>query len=71
MTHLIVGLLLGALYNGAGAEASRMISNTGCLFFSCYSYISPMQCQLYTHVSIYINKNFDSRLTDTKKYIDD
>ncbi|CAH0714523.1 unnamed protein product, partial [Brenthis ino] len=33
VTHLIVALLLGALYNGAGAEASRMISNTGCLFF--------------------------------------
>lgn len=33
VTHLIVGLLLGALYHGAGAEASRMISNTGCLFF--------------------------------------
>ncbi|XP_050347013.1 ATP-binding cassette sub-family G member 1-like isoform X2 [Nymphalis io] len=31
--HLIVALLLGALYYGAGAEASRMISNTGCLFF--------------------------------------
>ncbi|XP_046962805.1 ATP-binding cassette sub-family G member 1-like isoform X1 [Vanessa cardui] len=31
--HLIVALLLGALYNGAGSEASRMISNTGCLFF--------------------------------------
>ncbi|XP_047530549.1 ATP-binding cassette sub-family G member 1-like isoform X3 [Vanessa atalanta] len=31
--HLIVALLLGALYNGAGEEASRMISNTGCLFF--------------------------------------
>ncbi|XP_052739394.1 ATP-binding cassette sub-family G member 4 isoform X2 [Bicyclus anynana] len=32
-THFIVALLLGALYHGAGAEASRMVSNTGCLFF--------------------------------------
>ncbi|XP_075974165.1 ATP-binding cassette sub-family G member 4-like isoform X2 [Anticarsia gemmatalis] len=31
--HFIVALLLGALYNGAGADAGRMISNTGCLFF--------------------------------------
>ncbi|XP_032514929.2 ATP-binding cassette sub-family G member 1-like isoform X2 [Danaus plexippus] len=33
LTHFVVALLLGALYQGAGAEASRMISNTGCLFF--------------------------------------
>ncbi|XP_045447547.1 ATP-binding cassette sub-family G member 4-like [Melitaea cinxia] len=31
--HLLVALLLSALYYGAGAEAGRMISNTGCLFF--------------------------------------
>ncbi|CAB3223274.1 unnamed protein product [Arctia plantaginis] len=31
--HFLVALLLGALYNGAGADADRMISNTGCLFF--------------------------------------
>ncbi|XP_028177888.1 ATP-binding cassette sub-family G member 1-like isoform X1 [Ostrinia furnacalis] len=31
--HLLVALLLGALYNGAGADAGRVISNTGCLFF--------------------------------------
>ncbi|XP_059046230.1 ATP-binding cassette sub-family G member 1-like isoform X2 [Achroia grisella] len=31
--HLIVALLLGALYNGAGADAARVMSNTGCLFF--------------------------------------
>ncbi|XP_028040628.1 ATP-binding cassette sub-family G member 1-like [Bombyx mandarina] len=32
-THLVVALLLGALYNKAGLEAHRIISNTGCLFF--------------------------------------
>ncbi|KAM3963713.1 ATP-binding cassette sub-family G member 1 isoform 1-T1 [Aphomia sociella] len=31
--HLIVALLLGALYKGAGADAARFMSNTGCLFF--------------------------------------
>ncbi|CAH2108443.1 unnamed protein product [Euphydryas editha] len=31
--HLVVALLLSALYYGAGADAGRMISNTGCLFF--------------------------------------
>ncbi|XP_026315845.1 ATP-binding cassette sub-family G member 1-like isoform X2 [Hyposmocoma kahamanoa] len=33
VAHLVVALLLGALYNGAGAEANRIITNTGCLFF--------------------------------------
>ncbi|KPI92739.1 ATP-binding cassette sub-family G member 4 [Papilio xuthus] len=33
VTHLLVALLLGALYKGAGAEAHRMTTNTGCLFF--------------------------------------
>ncbi|VVC93868.1 unnamed protein product [Leptidea sinapis] len=33
VTHFIVALLLGALYNGAGQDGGRMISNTGCLFF--------------------------------------
>lgn len=33
LCHFVVALLLGALYNGAGAEASRIITNTGCLFF--------------------------------------
>ncbi|CAH2230972.1 ATP-binding cassette sub-family G member 1-like [Pararge aegeria] len=32
-THFVVALLLGALYNGAGNEGSRVMSNTGCLFF--------------------------------------
>ncbi|KAJ0175724.1 hypothetical protein K1T71_008883 [Dendrolimus kikuchii] len=31
--HVLVALLLGALYNGAGVEGSRIISNTACLFF--------------------------------------
>ncbi|KAJ8721393.1 hypothetical protein PYW07_002168 [Mythimna separata] len=33
VSHFVVALLLGALYHGAGAEAARMMSNTGCLFF--------------------------------------
>lgn len=33
VSHFVVALLLGALYHGAGAEAGRMMSNTGCLFF--------------------------------------
>ncbi|KAL4716376.1 hypothetical protein ACJJTC_006738 [Scirpophaga incertulas] len=33
VAHLLVALLLGALYNGAGADAARIMSNTGCLFF--------------------------------------
>ncbi|XP_026732379.1 ATP-binding cassette sub-family G member 4-like isoform X1 [Trichoplusia ni] len=33
LAHFMVALLLGALYHGAGAEAGRMMSNTGCLFF--------------------------------------
>lgn len=33
ITHLIVALLLGALYHGVGADAGRIISNTSCLFF--------------------------------------
>ncbi|XP_034827158.1 ATP-binding cassette sub-family G member 1-like isoform X2 [Maniola hyperantus] len=32
-THFLVALLLGALYHGAGNEGSRVMSNTGCLFF--------------------------------------
>lgn len=31
--HLVVALLLGALYNGAGDEANRVMTNTSCLFF--------------------------------------
>ncbi|XP_049868332.1 ATP-binding cassette sub-family G member 1-like isoform X2 [Pectinophora gossypiella] len=31
--HLLVALLLGALYNGAGTQADRIMSNTGCIFF--------------------------------------
>ncbi|XP_047993180.1 ATP-binding cassette sub-family G member 4-like isoform X2 [Leguminivora glycinivorella] len=31
--HLLVALLLGALYSGAGAAADRMVTNTACLFF--------------------------------------
>lgn len=33
ITHLIVALLLGALYYGVGDDAGRIISNTSCLFF--------------------------------------
>ncbi|CAG9785594.1 unnamed protein product [Diatraea saccharalis] len=33
VAHLLVALLLGALYSGAGADAARFLSNTGCLFF--------------------------------------
>ncbi|XP_063360478.1 ATP-binding cassette sub-family G member 1-like isoform X5 [Cydia amplana] len=31
--HLLVALLLGALYSGAGAAADRIVTNTACLFF--------------------------------------
>ncbi|XP_073949040.1 ABC transporter G family member 2-like [Choristoneura fumiferana] len=31
--HLVVALLLGALYCGAGAVAERIVTNTACLFF--------------------------------------
>ncbi|XP_063531124.1 ATP-binding cassette sub-family G member 4-like isoform X3 [Cydia strobilella] len=31
--HLLVALLLGALYSGAGASADRIVTNTACLFF--------------------------------------
>lgn len=31
--HVVVALLLGALYSGAGADAARVMSNTACLFF--------------------------------------
>ncbi|XP_063377048.1 ATP-binding cassette sub-family G member 4-like [Cydia fagiglandana] len=31
--HLLVALLLGALYSGAGAGADRIVTNTACLFF--------------------------------------
>ncbi|XP_053613021.1 ATP-binding cassette sub-family G member 4-like isoform X2 [Plodia interpunctella] len=31
--HLVVAMLMGALYRGAGADAGRIMSNTGCLFF--------------------------------------
>ncbi|XP_038214927.1 ATP-binding cassette sub-family G member 4-like isoform X2 [Zerene cesonia] len=33
VTHFVVALLLGALYQGAGQDGGRTISNTGCLFF--------------------------------------
>ncbi|GBP87325.1 ATP-binding cassette sub-family G member 4 [Eumeta japonica] len=31
--HVVVALLLSALYRGAGADAARVASNTACLFF--------------------------------------
>ncbi|KAI5636160.1 ABC-2 type transporter domain-containing protein [Phthorimaea operculella] len=33
VAHIAVALLLGALYSGAGADAGRVTTNTGCLFF--------------------------------------
>ncbi|CAH4029320.1 unnamed protein product [Pieris brassicae] len=33
VTHFLVALLLGALYNGSGQDGGRTVSNTGCLFF--------------------------------------
>ncbi|XP_041986484.1 ATP-binding cassette sub-family G member 1-like isoform X2 [Aricia agestis] len=33
VTHFIVALMLGALYNGAGQAAERVVTNTACLFF--------------------------------------
>ncbi|CAK1540628.1 unnamed protein product [Leptosia nina] len=33
VTHFFVALLLGALYQGAGQDGGRTVSNTGCLFF--------------------------------------
>ncbi|XP_069686813.1 ATP-binding cassette sub-family G member 1-like isoform X2 [Periplaneta americana] len=33
IAHIVVGLLLGALYYGLGNEASKMSSNAACLFF--------------------------------------
>ncbi|XP_013183106.1 ATP-binding cassette sub-family G member 4 isoform X2 [Amyelois transitella] len=33
LAHVVVALLMGALYHGAGADAGRITSNTGCLFF--------------------------------------
>jgi hypothetical protein len=33
LTHLIVGLLLGAVYYDVGNDASKTLSNAGCIFF--------------------------------------
>jgi hypothetical protein len=33
ITHLFVGLLLGAVYYNAGNDASKVLSNSSCLFF--------------------------------------
>lgn len=32
--HLIVGIFIGILYYNVGNEASEILSNAGCLFFS-------------------------------------
>jgi hypothetical protein len=33
ITHLVVGLLLGAVYYDAGNDASKILSNISCIFF--------------------------------------
>lgn len=34
ISHLTVGLLLGAIYYGIGNEASKVMNNAGCIFFT-------------------------------------
>jgi len=33
ITHLLIGLLLGAVYYNAGNDASKVLSNSSCIFF--------------------------------------
>jgi len=33
VTHLFIGLLLGAVYYDAGNDASKVLSNSSCIFF--------------------------------------
>lgn len=33
ITHLLIGLLLGAVYYNAGNDASKVLSNCSCIFF--------------------------------------
>lgn len=33
LTHVFVGLLLGAVYYDAGNDASKVLSNSSCIFF--------------------------------------
>jgi hypothetical protein len=33
ITHALVGLLLGAVYYDAGNDASKVLSNSSCIFF--------------------------------------
>jgi hypothetical protein len=33
ITHFVVGLLLGAVYYDVGNDASKALSNAGCIFF--------------------------------------
>lgn len=34
MSHIVVGILIGALYYDIGDEASEAYSNAGCVFFT-------------------------------------